>query len=184
METKKHYRERVFRLREQMGEELNRKNSEIIKERILSMPLYQERRPLFIYVDFNREVGTRSLIECALSQGRLVAVPKIKKSSMVFIRLDSLHQLGKGYFGIMEPRGGEEVEDEDALMVMPGVAFDRSLHRIGYGGGYYDRYLAGRPRIKKLALGFDFQVFPEIPSEETDICLDYLVTEKEILQRG
>ena len=183
METKKHFREQVFRLREQMEEEQLHKYSEMIKENIFSMRVYQERRPLFIYVDFNREVATHSLIESALSQGREVAVPKIRNRSMVFIRIESLHQLGKGYFGIMEPRGGQEVEDEDALMIIPGVAFDRKLHRIGYGGGYYDRYLAAHPRIQKLALGFDFQVFPEIPSEETDICMDYLVTEKEILQR-
>lgn len=168
-------------MREQVGEELVRINSGRIMERVLSMPLYQEKDCLYVYVDFNREVKTRALIERALADGKTVAVPKVMRGSMVFIRLTDFSQLGRGYYGIMEPKGGEEVRREDALMLMPGVAFDRQRRRIGYGGGYYDRFLAAHPGIATAALAFGFQVFDEIPAEETDIRPSFVVTEEEIL---
>ncbi len=184
METKKHDRELVFRRREQMGEELARINSERILERILSLPLYREKEHLLVYVDFNREVGTHGLIRQAWADGKQVAVPRVRRGVMEFIRLSDFSQLGKGYYGIMEPVGDERVDWADALMIMPGVAFDRELHRIGYGGGFYDRYLEKRGGLSTVALAFDFQVFDQVPAQETDIRPELLVTEREILKRA
>ncbi len=74
-----------------------------------------------------------------------------------------------------------DVSEADAgcgLMIMPGVAFDEKCRRIGYGGGYYDRYLAEHPKLRRIALAFEFQVFPKVPHEEFDICPEVLITEK------
>lgn len=101
---------------------------------------------------------------------------------MIFYQLDSFEQLEPGYFQIPEPARGEAVEWEDALMIVPGVAFDRARHRVGYGQGFYDRYLSRHTKHPTVAVAFDFQLVPEAPYEETDILPDKLVTEKEIIE--
>lgn len=111
-----------------------------------------------------------------------MAVPKVEGKDMLFYRLTDFGQLKPGYFGIPEPEEGEIVSWEDALMIMPGVAFDRSGHRVGYGGGFYDRFLEKHPGIKRVAVAFDFQMFPAVPSEPTDISPEIIVTEKEVLR--
>ena len=86
-----------------------------------------------------------------------------------------------GYFGIPEPEDGEIVTWEEAFMVMPGVAFDPMNHRVGYGGGFYDRFLEKHPKVLKAALAFECQIMPEVPYEATDIFPDWVVTEKRVL---
>lgn len=98
---------------------------------------------------------------------------------MVFYKLTDFSQLEPGYFGIPEPASGEIVDWPQALMIMPGVAFDRNNHRVGYGGGFYDRYLEKHPQMERVAIAFSFQMLPEVPTEPTDICPQIIVTEKE-----
>ena len=76
---------------------------------------------------------------------------------MIFYKLTDFSQLEPGYFGIPEPVCGETVKWEEALMIMPGVAFDRKNHRVGYGGGFYDRYLEKHPQVKRVAIAFDYE---------------------------
>ena len=73
-----------------------------------------------------------------------------------------------------------DVYKRQALMIMPGVAFDRANHRVGYGGGFYDRYLEKHPQLERVAIAFSFQMLPEVPTEPTDICPQIIVTEEEI----
>lgn len=89
------------------------------------------------YADYNHEVITRYIIEQAWKDGKEVAVPKVFGKDMVFYRLTDFSQLESGYFGIPEPKeDGETVSWEEAMMVMPGVAFDVNCNRVGYGGGF------------------------------------------------
>ena len=99
---------------------------------------------------------------------------------MVFYKLTDFARLEPGYFGIPEPASGEIVDWPKALMIMPGVAFDRANHRVGYGGGFYDRYLEKHPQLERVAIAFSFQMLPEVPTEPTDICPQIIVTEEEI----
>ena len=101
---------------------------------------------------------------------------------MTFYRLEDFSQLKPGYFGIPEPEEGEAAEWEDALIIMPGVAFDRENHRVGYGGGFYDRFLEKHPGLTRMALAFGFQILESVPAESTDICPEIIVTEEEILR--
>ena len=121
---------------------------------------------------------TGFIIEAAWRDSKEVAVPKVVGQDMVFYKLTDFAQLEKGYFGIPEPARGEIVQWEDAMMVMPGVAFDKENHRIGYGGGFYDRFLEKHPQIRRVAVAFEFQMLPEVPTEPTDISPEIIVTEK------
>lgn len=125
---------------------------------------------------------TGFLIEEAWKAGKEVAVPKVDGKDMIFYKLTDFSQLEPGYFGIPEPTRGEIVEWEDALMIMPGVAFDKNNHRVGYGGGFYDRYLEKHPDLKRIAAAFEFQILSGVPTEPTDISPEIVVTEKQCMR--
>ena len=182
MEEKRAIRKQVFALRKARSDEEIEKLSRELTERLTKIPEFQDAGQILVYADYNHEVMTRFLIEEAWRAGKETAVPKVDGKDMIFYRLTDFGQLEPGYFGIPEPAEGEAVQWEKALMIMPGVAFDRGGHRVGYGGGFYDRFLEKHPGIKKIAVAFDFQIFPEVPWETTDISPEILVTEKEVIR--
>ena len=136
-------------------------------------PLYQQAKSIYGYLPYNQEVRTVPMLEQALRDGKKVAVPKCYGDEMKFIYLDDLTKVAKGYAGIPEPIADEPVaHDETALVLMPGLAFDPQGHRIGYGGGFYDKFLSREPNHPTLALCYDFQVLPHLDTEEHDIPVD------------
>lgn len=135
--------------------------------------LYQNARTIYFYLPYNQEVRTVPMLERALQEGKKVAVPKVYGDTMKFIYLENLNYIAEGYAGIPEPINDEPVaEDKTALVLMPGLAFDREGHRIGYGGGFYDRFLAEEPNHPTLALCYDFQIFNKLETEAFDIPVD------------
>lgn len=134
---------------------------------------YRNARTIYGYLPYNQEVRTAPMLEQALREGKRVAVPKCYGNEMKFIFLDDLSKVEKGYAGIPEPIADEPVaDDETALVLMPGMAFDPQGHRIGYGGGFYDKFLAAEPNHPTLALCYEFQVLPKLETEEHDIPVD------------
>ena len=139
--------------------------------------LYKEAKTIYGYLPYNQEVRTVPMLQQALDEGKRVAVPKVYGDEMKFIYLDDLSKVEKGYSGIPEPILDEPVaDDKTALVLMPGLAFDREGHRMGYGGGYYDRFLAAEPNHPTVALCFDFQIVEQIPTEEFDIPVDLVLS--------
>lgn len=135
--------------------------------------LYKKAKTIYGYLPYNQEVRTVPMLEQALREGKRVAVPKVYGDEMKFIYIDDLSCVEKGYAGIPEPvDDGPVADDPTALVLMPGLAFDPQGHRIGYGGGFYDKFLADEPNHPTLALCYGFQVFPELETEEYDIPVD------------
>lgn len=131
---------------------------------------YRDAETIYFYLPYNQEVRTVPMLEQALRDGKRVAVPKVYGEEMKFIYVEDLTQIAKGYAGIPEPIGdGPVAEDPHALVLMPGLAFDPQGHRIGYGGGFYDKFLSQEPEHPTLALCYDFQVLPHLETEEFDI---------------
>jgi 5-formyltetrahydrofolate cyclo-ligase len=184
METKQAIRKQIFAARKTVSDAEVEAWSRQITERTAALTEFVQAKRILAYADYNHEVMTRFLIEAAWQAGKEVAVPKVVGKDMQFYLLKDFSQLEPGYFGIPEPAAGELTDWEEALMIMPGVAFDRQNHRVGYGGGFYDRYLEKHPRIGRLAVAFDFQILPEVPVEPTDIFPQWIVTEKETLYGG
>ena len=180
---KKEIRAEVKKRRREADEETLHEKSLQILERFRQLSAYKDAFLLLAYVDAKREVETRLLMRCAWDDGKKVAVPRVDGDGIMhFYYLRSLKDLEPGAFGIMEPRIDCRIcEPEEGLLLMPGVAFDEQGHRVGYGGGYYDRYLEKHPHLIHIALAFEFQIFPEVPSEKHDICPDLIVTENRIL---
>ena len=134
---------------------------------------YQKAGSIYGYLPYNQEVRTVPMLERAIRDGKRVAVPKCYGDEMRFIWMEDLSRVEKGYAGIPEPiEDGPVADDETALVLMPGLAFDPQGHRIGYGGGFYDRFLADEPGHPTLALCYDFQMLPELETEEFDIPVD------------
>lgn len=158
--------------------------SRAILDAFIQLPAYMEAQILLAYVDAKREVETRSLMEQAWKDGKKVAAPRVDGAGIMhYYYINSLEELCPGSFGIMEPEESCPLcETEEGLMLMPGVAFDESCHRVGYGGGYYDRYLEKHPGLVHIALAFEFQVFPEVPFEAHDILPEMIVTERRIIR--
>jgi 5-formyltetrahydrofolate cyclo-ligase len=134
---------------------------------------YLEAKTIYGYLPYNQEVRTVPMLEQALRDGKRVAVPKVVGEEMVFIYMDDLSLVEKGYAGIPEPIANEPIaQDPTALVLMPGLAFDPEGHRIGYGGGFYDKFLQREPQHPTLALCYDFQMLERLDTEAHDIPVD------------
>ena len=139
----------------------------------LQSELYRNAASIYFYLPYNQEVRTVPMVEQALSDGKRVAVPKCYDDEMRFIWLTDLSEVAPGYCNIPEPIADAPVADDPtALVLMPGLAFDAQGHRIGYGGGFYDKFLAAEPNHPTIALCYDFQMLPHLETEEFDIPVD------------
>ena len=181
METKRDIRKKIFALRKKVSEEKLSEDSRKIFREVCASSVYRQADAVYAYMDYNHEVMTREFIRRAWEDGKQVAVPKVQGREMVFYVLESFDQLEDGYFGIPEPCRGKAACQEQALMIVPGVAFDTERHRIGYGQGFYDRYLSQHSQHPTIAVAFEFQLVDQVPCEATDIRPDCLITEKRII---
>lgn len=137
---------------------------------------YKDAKTIYGYLPYNQEVRTVPMLERALQDGKRVAIPKVYGDTMKFIVMDDLSKTEKGYAGIPEPvADGPVAEDQTALVLMPGLAFTKNGDRMGYGGGFYDRFLAEEPNHPTLALCYDFQILESLPTEEFDIPVDLVL---------
>ena len=147
--------------------------SEKLGQLFAATEAYQKAETIYGYLPYNQEVRTVPMLQRAIDDGKKVAVPKVFGDEMKFIYLDDLMAVEKGYAGIPEPvADGPVADDREALVLMPGLAFDPQGHRIGYGGGFYDKFLAAEPNHPTVALCYAFQMLPELQTEEFDIPVD------------
>ena len=173
---KKALRAAIRQQKRAMTEEEITSKSEKLGSLLAQNELYKNARTFYGYLPYNQEVRTVPMLEQALRDGKRVAVPKCYGDTMKFIYLDDLSQVAPGYAGIPEPiADGPVADDPTALVLMPGMAFDPQGHRIGYGGGFYDKFLAQEPDHPTLALCYDFQMLPHLETEEYDIPVDYVL---------
>lgn len=176
MVNKQELRKSIRTRKRAMTEEEIVEKSKLLAEKFLSSTAYQNAKTIYGYLPYNQEVRTVPMLEQALRDGKKVAVPKCYGDEMKFLYLDDLTLVEKGYAGIPEPIADEPVaDDETALVLMPGLAFDPQGHRIGYGGGFYDKFLSREPNHPTLALCYDFQMLPKLETEEHDIPVDYVI---------
>ena len=162
-----------------MTEEMIVEKSEKLGQLFRNSESYQKANSIYGYLPYNQEVRTVAMLEQAIRDGKRVAVPKVFGDEMKFLWLDDLNRVEKGYSGIPEPiDDGPVADDPGALVLMPGLAFDPQGHRIGYGGGFYDKFLAAEPGHPTLALCYEFQMLPHLETEEFDMPVDCVLWAK------
>lgn len=170
---KKELRRTIRERKRAMTEEEIVSRSEKLGQLFAQSDAYKAAKTIYGYLPYNQEVRTVPMLERALRDGKRVAVPKVYGDEMKFLYLDDLSKVEKGYAGIPEPiADGPVADDKTALVLMPGLAFDPQGHRIGYGGGFYDKFLAAEPDHPTLALCYEFQMLPKLDTEEHDIPVD------------
>ena len=173
---KKALRQQIKEEKKAMTEAEIESASNALAEKFFACPQYQKANTIYGYLPYNQEVRTAPILQRALADGKKVAVPKVYGDQMRFIYLSDLSQVEKGYCGIPEPIADAPVADDPtALVLMPGLAFDPAGHRIGYGGGFYDKFLSSEPGHPTVALCYEFQVFPQLETEEFDIPVDLVI---------
>lgn len=178
---KNELRKNIMALRNSMNMEEKASQDSRIFKNVVSSKYYNEATILMVYVSFGLEVDTKCIIEHALENNKIVCVPKIinKREGMKAIRIESLDELIKNKFGILEPVNFQKevcAKDID-LFLVPGLAFDNLGGRIGYGAGYYDRFLKeAKDKSFKIGLAYNFQVIEKVPMMENDVYLDAIIT--------
>lgn len=180
--TKKQLRNKHLAMRNALSVDEIMTKSYDIMESVVSSYDFQNSRYILVYAAYGSEVVTKGIIEYALWLKKRVFCPKVlSNEDMEFYEVFSYQDLKPGFRGILEPLQKEEttfhLKDDPALILIPGVCFDEKGHRIGYGKGYYDRYLSRTPGMIRMALAFEDQIEESIPHQEQDVCYDLLVTE-------
>lgn len=149
-----------------------------LTEKFLNTDFYRNCKSVYAYLSYNQEVRTDALIHRAIQDGRRVAVPKVYGDQMRFIWLDDPDLVAPGAYSIPEPIADAPVaDDKTALILMPGLAFDRKGHRLGYGGGFYDRFLAEETEHPLVALCYGFQLFDHLETEQHDVPVDCVIAD-------
>ncbi len=171
-------------LRKKRAALANREEKDLAIFRAVSaLPLYREARRILFYVSTPEEADTRRLLRAALEEGKEIYAPLCKEGAMSFYRIGGMEDLRPGSFGILEPdparrpRLERGTGWEDAVCLVPGLAFDRRGYRLGYGKGYYDRFLAGE-NITSIGLCYGELVVPKLPAEGHDRQVRLLATEE------
>lgn len=154
-----------------------------IAVRLESHDIYRKSGDIYAYVSMAEEVDTHAIIDRTIQSGRTVFAPRvIENFSLAWVRIDSIDALHPGTFGVLEPKGPDEYEmaADNAIALVPGVAFDRMGYRLGWGKGYYDRFLSAF-NGRTIGLAFDCQIYDAVPIEAHDQPVELVVTESEII---
>ena len=156
---------------------IKRSSREAVWESLKENPRFKKAKKIFCYVSAGSEPDTWLLMEEILKSGKTLAVPKCldKKGNMEAVEIKSFSELKPGYFGIMEPEDGRMIEKPEIdLCIVPGLSFDRESYRLGYGGGYYDRFLFGS-EIYSVGICFKELYKEKLPRETNDISVNEVV---------
>ena len=202
IDDKKAFRKAMLAKRDAIPYENRIEADKVRNERVRNWEIYQNAELLLFYVSYRTEADTLQLLKEAIEAGRKVAVPKVVGTDMFFYRITELTQLVEGYKGILEPdterceavsgtqgAGGVHVESlngltfpKRTLLFVPGCAFDEKGGRMGYGGGFYDRFMEQYPDVLKVALAYEAQLEEEVPREAHDKPVDVIITEARMIQ--
>ncbi len=184
MDNKKELRKLCHGIRDGIPAVERRLRSKIITEKLFSLPQIGMAKKIFCYASFKSEVETEEIINRLLNNGVVVALPLCDKDThtMKAIVVESFEELKEGNYGIYEPpKDSLEISAENIdLVIVPALAFDRKGNRLGYGAGYYDRFLEN---YKGIVIGINFSemILPNIPTDLNDHSMDIIVTDKEII---
>ena len=181
--NKKNIREEIIDKRNNLILDIKQNYDSLIFEEIINSEIYKKSKKIFTYISFGSEVDTIKLINYSFSNNKEVYVPKINKQTkdMIALKIHNFNNMSVDKWGIIEPKSVDKtnIGTDFDLIIMPGIAFDKQGNRVGYGGGYYDKYISKLNNTSNLlALAYDFQMIQDIESESHDIKVDFILTNK------
>ncbi len=152
-----------------------------IKANLFKLNEFNAARVVLAYLPIKAEVGTSAVIGASLVLGKKIAIPSVRRGSLIPVEFEGYSSLVRVRYGTLEPANPREIpKDKIDMALVPGVVFDERCNRIGYGKGFYDRFLRGCAAVK-VGLAYNFQVRPAIPAGKNDIRMDKIVTESRII---
>ena len=187
MQEKQNIRKTCIQRRNEIDSFSHQRISRIICDSLVELPLWEKADSLFVYAAKGNEIDLKPLIENAFEERKRVFFPKVFGNEMVFYQVQDFSQLSIGKFDIFEPTDGLnrwEADDiyDRIIMLVPGVAFSYEGQRIGYGKGYYDRYLSKHSNFYTIGICYDeFLLNPWI-ADGSDYPMDFVITEKRKVQ--
>lgn len=182
---KSELRKSMMNKRDSMPASIRLGHSKIIMDKLRHLSIYKDARLIFVYVSFRSEVETHSFINQALLDGKRIAVPLTITNGKLLLpcEITSLEELTVGTWGILEPDKDNirEIDYKEIdLALVPGLAFDPFGNRLGYGAGYYDRFLPNlRNSSVLVGMGFDFQLIDQVQAGPFDVPMDSILTNEE-----
>lgn len=156
--------------------------SAAIAKRLFKHPEFRKATVVAFYMTKGSEVVTQKMIENAIAEGKEVVIP-VTNHKITFYKFKSFDDLVKGKFSVLEPKSREKPSKEPEVIIVPGVTFGLCMHRLGYGKGYYDSYLADSSAYR-IGICFDFQVVEKLPVHENDQKMDCIITEKRLISQS
>lgn len=169
IEIRKHYKK-------------SKEDSSLICERFFSLPDILFFYTYMLYYPHKNEVDTTCIIQRLLEEGKTVLLPKVEEKHILPVVVSDISRLKTGYAGIKEPEGDVYIGRID-VVVVPGVAFDERGYRLGYGKGFYDRFLEKGDVVLAVGLAYDFQVLKDIPVQQHDLPVDIVLTPTKTIRR-
>jgi 5-formyltetrahydrofolate cyclo-ligase len=188
--SKEIIRKQSILTRDKMEKKVLIYKSQFIIEKLKNLECIKNALNIMCYVSFGSEVETHNLISMWISSGKKISVPYIEQSHekvrrMLAVSISGLSELSPGTYGILEPKLEEKnvvLPEKFDVIIVPGTAFDENKNRMGYGAGYYDRFLQETSTAcSKIGICYDFQVLEKIPVDEFDVPLDMLITDKRVI---
>ncbi len=186
---KKALRRQLKEIRDSIPERLRKDYSEKILLNLDNISEYRNAEMVLLFADAGSEVHTDDIFLSCIQRGKSVYYPKVTGEEMCFFKVSGLNGLTPGYRAIREPGGGTEAFDKfltesdtlsETVIICPGLGFTKSGKRIGYGGGYYDRFLSRYPEIYRIGICFSVQLCDSIPTDEKDHRMNKVVTESSV----
>lgn len=179
---KKEIRKFMREKRKALTEEERGRLDNIIFDKLINSQEYKESKYIFLFVSYDTEIDTHRIIKQAIKDEKVLCVPKVisKEEGMIITQINKFEDLEAGAYGILEPKDDTLKIDETLIDVayLPGLAFDKIGGRVGYGGGFYDRFLRkSRKDCKKIGLAYSFQVLEKVPMEQDDEFIDGIITD-------
>jgi len=175
-------RKKIRERRSHFPKESANRASLAICQKLFKLAESHQRKTIHCYWPINGEVDTRPFISKAKSVGMEVILPKtLLNGKLDHFPFISEKKMARGRFGTYHPVGAEKYSGPYDLVVVPAVAFDKNCNRLGYGGGYYDTFLRECQALK-VGVAYDFQVVPQLPTEQHDVPVNFVISEKEVLE--
>ncbi|MBO6297527.1 MAG: 5-formyltetrahydrofolate cyclo-ligase [Lachnospiraceae bacterium] len=182
---KAYIRKETIKLRDHQSQMERRERSQLLTQRLFGIECVRRATEILLYADFGSEVMTGQMFRNAIDLGKKVYYPKVEGEAIAYYRVENLDELNVGYRGIQEPFMPKAAAKgnflSDSVIIVPGSAFSREGYRVGYGKGFYDRYLASHPELNRIGVCYDVQLLWQCPHDEYDVKMDRIVTEFEEL---
>ncbi len=177
MQEKINMRKQMLDQRSELKSDTKLKFDKIINDKLIDHVISSNARRVHVYLPIKNEINIFPFISWLLTNDRIVIAPKVlPERELQNLRLNSLRETEAGVFGTYHPAGNDIYTDEFDLIVTPGLAFDTANNRLGYGGGYYDRFLIKHPSTLTIGIHYPFQLLDKIPIESHDVRLHNLLT--------